>query len=59
MQALHEIWERYQRMVKEYPNNDITDKMLLLTIYRGLNTTSQSYLNQFAEANIMNKTSRG
>ncbi|KAK4353066.1 hypothetical protein RND71_028584 [Anisodus tanguticus] len=45
----------YRRMVKECPNNDMTDKMLLQAFYRGLTTTNQSYVNQLAMGNIMNK----
>ncbi|XP_009598785.2 uncharacterized protein [Nicotiana tomentosiformis] len=43
-------------MVKEYPNNDMTDNMFLQSFYCGLNTTNETYVNQLVEENIMNKT---
>ena len=53
-EPLHEIWERYRTMVKECPNNDMTEAMIQQTFYRGINTTNQCVVNQLAGGNFMN-----
>ena len=45
MEPFHEIWERYRTMVKECPNNDMTEAMIQQTFYRGINTTNQCIVN--------------
>ncbi|XP_070046851.1 uncharacterized protein [Nicotiana tomentosiformis] len=52
-EPLHEIWERYRTMVKECPNNDMTENMIQQTFYQGINTTNQSVVNQLAGGNFM------
>ena len=52
-EPLHEIWERYRTMVKECPNNDMTEAMIQQTFYRGINTTNQCIVNQLAGGNFM------
>nr|XP_009622505.1 uncharacterized protein LOC104113895 [Nicotiana tomentosiformis] len=49
---LHDIWERYRRMVKECPNNDMTDNMIQHTFYHGINTTNQCVVNQLPDGNF-------
>lgn len=34
-EPLNEIWERYRTVVKECPNNDMTENILQQTFYRG------------------------
>ncbi|XP_070022015.1 uncharacterized protein [Nicotiana sylvestris] len=41
-------------MVKEYPNNNMTESMIQQTFYRGINTTNQCKVNQLTEGNFMN-----
>ncbi|XP_070049595.1 uncharacterized protein [Nicotiana tomentosiformis] len=41
-------------MVKEYPNNDMTEAVIQQTFYRGINTTNQCMVNQLAGDNFMN-----
>ncbi|XP_070037040.1 uncharacterized protein [Nicotiana tomentosiformis] len=53
-EPLHEIWERYRTMLKECPNNDMTEAMIQQTFYRGINTTNQCVVNQLAGGNFMN-----
>ncbi|XP_070052253.1 uncharacterized protein [Nicotiana tomentosiformis] len=53
-EPLHEIWERYHTMVKECPNNDMTEAMIQQTFYRGVNLTNQCVVNQLAGGNFMN-----
>jgi len=52
-EPLHEIWERFRTMVKECPNNDMTEAMIQQTFYRGINTTNQCIVNQIAGGNFM------
>jgi len=52
-EPLHEIWVRYRTMVKEFPNNDMTETMIQKTFYRGINTTNQCMVNQLAGGNFM------
>ncbi|XP_070020122.1 uncharacterized protein [Nicotiana sylvestris] len=52
-EPLHEIWERYRTMVKEFPNNDMNEAMIQQTFYRGINTTNQCIVNQLAGGNFM------
>jgi len=52
-EPLHEIWERYRTMVRECPNNDMTEAMIQQTFYRGINTTNQCIVNQLAGGNFM------
>ncbi|XP_070036603.1 uncharacterized protein [Nicotiana tomentosiformis] len=40
-------------MVKEYPNNDMTENMLQQTFNRGINITNQCVVNQLAGVNFM------
>ncbi|XP_070019909.1 uncharacterized protein [Nicotiana sylvestris] len=53
-EPLHENWERYQTMVKEYPNNDMTEAMIQQTFYRGINTINQCMVNQLTGGKFMN-----
>ncbi|XP_070052477.1 uncharacterized protein [Nicotiana tomentosiformis] len=52
-ELLHDIWERYRTMVKECPNNDMTENMIQQIFYRGINTTNQCVVNQLAGGNFM------
>ncbi|XP_070047114.1 uncharacterized protein [Nicotiana tomentosiformis] len=52
-EPLHEIWERYCTIVKECPNNDMTEAMIQQTFYMGINTTNQCVVNQLAGGNFM------
>ena len=40
-------------MVKECPNNDMTEAMIQQTFYRGINTTNQCIVKQLAGGNFM------
>ncbi|XP_070031876.1 uncharacterized protein [Nicotiana tomentosiformis] len=40
-------------MVKECPNNDMTESMIQQTFYHGINTTNQCVMNQLAGGNFM------
>ncbi|XP_070054937.1 uncharacterized protein [Nicotiana tomentosiformis] len=48
-EPLHEIWERYWTMVKECPNNDMTEAMIQQTFYRG---RIESMFKQMMERNV-------
>ncbi|XP_070025861.1 uncharacterized protein [Nicotiana sylvestris] len=50
---LHDIWERYRKMVKECPNNDMTEAMIQQTFYRGINITNQCIVNRLVGGNFM------
>ncbi|XP_070051571.1 uncharacterized protein [Nicotiana tomentosiformis] len=52
-EPLLKIWERYRTMVKECPNNDMTEAMIQQTFYRGINTINQCVVNQLAGGNFM------
>ncbi|XP_070031837.1 uncharacterized protein [Nicotiana tomentosiformis] len=52
-EPLHEICECYRTMIKEYPNNDMTENMIQQTFYRGINTTNQCVVNQLVGGNFM------
>lgn len=52
-EPLHEIWERYRTMVKECPNNDMTEAVIQQIFYRGINMTIQFVVNQVAGGNFM------
>ncbi|XP_070057820.1 uncharacterized protein [Nicotiana tomentosiformis] len=52
-EPLHEIWERYRTMVKDCPNNDMTEAMIQQTFYRGVNMTNQRVVNQLDGGNFM------
>ncbi|XP_070025618.1 uncharacterized protein [Nicotiana sylvestris] len=52
-EPLHKIWVRYRTMVKECPNNDMTEAMIQQTFYRGINTTNQYVVNQLVGGNFM------
>ncbi|XP_070016957.1 uncharacterized protein [Nicotiana sylvestris] len=53
-ELLHEIWELYRTMVKECPNNDMTEGMIQQTFYRGINTTNQCIVNKLTGGNFTN-----
>nr|XP_009786950.1 PREDICTED: uncharacterized protein LOC104234985 [Nicotiana sylvestris] len=52
-EPLHEICECYRTMVKECPNNNMTNNMIQQTFYHVINTTNQCVVNQLVGGNFM------